>query len=165
VRGLVLLATTPGFLAGALPEMTSLYRLLSLPFGGPRAGVNFTRLLLPPSKWSRAGEIFRDWPRAMRDDPTPPATFAAHLFAASTHFVAPRLGRIDCPALVVAGAEDALVPRRSAEVLARRIPRAELELLPDTGHALFAEDRDLVRRLVARLERSLASVSPARQVG
>jgi 3-oxoadipate enol-lactonase len=157
VRGLLLLATTAGFLAGALPDLGSMYRLLSLPFGGRRASRNLARLLLPESKWGRAREIFSQWPTAMKDDPTPPATFAAHLFAASTHFVVPRLAQIDCPVLVVAGADDALVPKRNAEALVRRLPRAELELLPDTGHAVFAEDRDLVRRLVSRLEASIAS--------
>jgi 3-oxoadipate enol-lactonase len=155
VRGLVLLATSPGLLAGVPPDVGSLYRLLSLPFGGRRAARNLTRLLLPESKWERAREIFRDWPNAMKDDPTSGTTFAAHLFAASTHFVAPRLAKIDCPVLVVAGAEDSLIPKRNAEALARRLPDAELELLPDTGHALFAEDRDLVRRLVVRMENRL----------
>lgn len=154
VRGLVLLATTAGFLMGALPEITALGRLLSLPLGGPRAGVNLTRLLLPKSKWHRAREIFRDWPSAMRDDPTTPSTFAAHMFAASTHLVAGRLRHIQCPAVVAVGSHDTLVPPENARVLARRIPRAELEIVDDTGHAIFADDRDLVGRLVARLERS-----------
>jgi pimeloyl-ACP methyl ester carboxylesterase len=155
VRGLVLLATTAGFLLGALPEATALKRLLSLPFGGPRAAKNLTRLLLPESKWERAKEIFRDWPNAMRDDPTAPGTFAAHLFAASTHLVTRRLRDIRCPAVVVAGAHDALIPLRNAEVLAREIPDAELEVIADSGHAVFADDRDLVRRMVVRLEKSI----------
>ena len=54
----------------------------------------------------------------------------------------------------------ALIPKRNAEALARGLPWAELELLPDTGHALFAEDRDLVRRLVARVEVSIARGRP-----
>jgi 3-oxoadipate enol-lactonase len=152
LRGLLLLATSPGLLGGVFPEARALYRLLTLPFGGRRASQNLVRLLLPQSKWDRAREIFRDWPNAMRDDPTDPATFAAHLFAASTNFIGPSLGRIDCPVLVVAGADDALIPKRNAEELVRRLRHAELEVLPDTGHALFAEDRDLVRRLVVRLE-------------
>lgn len=155
VRGLVLLATTPGFLAGAPPAPASLYHLLSAPFARRSTQEKMARLLLPRSKWTRAAEILRDWPAAMREDPTSPATLAGHLFAASTHFVAPRLSRIRCPALVVTGAEDRLIPKRNAEVLARGIPRAELELLSDTGHGIFADDRDLVRRLVARLEQRL----------
>lgn len=156
VRGLVLLATTAGFLTGALPEARALARLLTLPLGGPRAGVNLVRLLLPESRWAEGRELFREWPRAMREDPTTPATFAAHFLAASTHFAAPRLGRIRCPAVVVAGRHDPLVPLRNAEVLARRIPQAELEILEDAGHAVFAGDPDLVRRMVDRLERSTA---------
>lgn len=155
VRGLVLLATTAGFLLGALPESTALRRLLSLPFGGPRAAKNLTRLLLPESKWDQAKEIFRDWPDAMRDDPTAPGTFAAHFLAASTHLVTRRLRDIRCPTLVVAGAHDALIPLRNAQVLAREIPNAELEVIADSGHAVFADDRDLVRRMVVRLEESI----------
>lgn len=155
VRGLVLLATTAGFLAGALPEARALLRLLSLPFGGRRASKNLVRLLLPESKWDRAGEIFRDWPKAMRDDPTAPATFAAHLFAASTHLVGSRLRHIECPVIVVAGKDDRLIPLRNAQVLAERIRRAELEVIEDAAHAVFADDRDLIRRMVHRLERSV----------
>jgi pimeloyl-ACP methyl ester carboxylesterase len=155
VRGLVLLATTSGFLLGALPEPTALRLLLSIPFGGPDAAKNLTRLLLPESKWGQAKEIFRDWPDAMRDDPTAPRTFAAHFFAASTHLVTPRLRDIRCPAVVVAGAHDALVPLRNAEVLAKGIPGAELEVLAESGHAVFADDRDLIRRMVVRLEKSI----------
>jgi 3-oxoadipate enol-lactonase len=155
VRGLVLLATTAGFVMGALPEIAALKRLLSLPLGGPRAATNLTRLLLPESKWSRSREIFRDWPSAMRDDPTVPHTFAAHLFAASTHLVTRKLRHIGCPVIVVAGSHDALIPLRNAEVLAKLIPGAELEVVAETGHAVFADDRDLVRRMVVRLERSI----------
>ncbi len=163
VRGLVLFATTAGFLMGKLPEMTALKRLLTLPLGGPRAATNLTRLLLPESKWTRAKEIFRDWPNAVRDDPTTPHTFAAHFFAASTHLVTRKLRRIRCPVVVVAGAHDALIPLRNATVLAESIPNAELEIVPDTGHAVFADDRDLVRRMVVRVEAAAekARVPPA----
>jgi 3-oxoadipate enol-lactonase len=165
VRGLVLIATTSGFLLGALPEMQALARLLSIPLGGPRAAKNLGRLLLPESKWPRAREIFRDWPSAMRDSPTSAATFAAHCFAASTHLVTRHLRKIRCPAVIVAGSHDALIPLRNAEVLAREIPGAELEVIPDTGHAVFAEDRDLVRRMVVRLEKSIEKGLDATTLG
>jgi len=155
VRGLVLLATTAGFLMGALPEAKALARLVTLPFGGPRAGTNLVRLLLPESKWSQAKEIFKDWPKAMREDPTAPWTFGAHLFAASTHLVTRRLKKIECPVVVVAGRHDQLIPLKNAEVLARKIRRAELEVVEDAGHAVFADDRDLVRRMVVKLEKSI----------
>ena len=165
VRGLVLFATTSGFLMGKLPELTALRRLLTLPLGGPRAATNLTRLLLPESKWTRAKEIFRDWPSAMRDDPTAPHTFAAHFFAASTHLVTRKLRRIRCPVVVVAGAHDALIPLRNATVLAESIPNAELVIVPDTAHAVFADDRDLVRRMVVRIEAAEAAAARARVAG
>jgi pimeloyl-ACP methyl ester carboxylesterase len=153
VRGLVLLATSAGVSMAGLPEPATLLRLLSLPFGGAGASVNLGRLLLPPSKWHRAKEIFHDWPAAANEHPTHPRTFAMHLFAASTHLVASRLHEIQCAALVVAGELDSLLPIANSRVLARKIPRGELEIIPDAGHAIFAEDRDLVRRLLLRLER------------
>lgn len=155
VKGLVLLATTAGFLMGALPDAKALARLVSLPFGGPRAGRNLAKLLLPESKWENAREIFRDWPKAMRDDPTLPSTFAAHLFAASTHLVTGRLSKIECPVVVVAGKHDQLIPLKNARVLAAKIRSAELEVVEDAGHAVFVDDRDLVRRMVVKLERSI----------
>jgi pimeloyl-ACP methyl ester carboxylesterase len=150
VKGLLLLATSPGAFANTLPSPATIARLISLPFR--RSSRTLTRLLLPESKWGSAREIFRDWPNAFRDDPTHPATFAAHLIAASTHYAARGLPRIACPVIVAAGTHDVLIPRENAESLARRIPDAELELVEGAGHALIAEDRELVCRLVARLE-------------
>lgn len=151
-RGLVLFATTPGFLFGALPEAAALMRLLTLPLGGPRAGRNLAKLLLPRSKWHRAREIFAEWPKVMHEEGPRPATFAAHLLAASTHISGHRLAQVACPTIVVAGAEDTLIPVANARAIASRIPGAELEVIHDAGHAVFADDRDLVRRMVERVE-------------
>jgi pimeloyl-ACP methyl ester carboxylesterase len=156
VEGLVLLATSPGVGLAVPPRPKAMALLMSLPLGGSRASRNLVRLLLPPSKWESAREIFRDWPHVMRDDPTSPATFAAHLFAASTHYAGGELSRIGCPVVVAAGTEDVLIPSKNAEKLAKRIPGAELVLVEGAGHALVAEDRDLLGRLVARLEARIA---------
>jgi pimeloyl-ACP methyl ester carboxylesterase len=155
VSGLLLLNPSPGVGLGTLPGPTAIARLLTIPLGGRRASRNLMRLLLPESKWDRAREIFRDWPNAMRDDPTDWATFVAHLFAASTHFAAPGLARIACPVIVAAGTDDILLPAKNSETLARRIRTAELELVSGAGHALLAEDRDLLKRLVLRLEQRI----------
>ena len=157
VRGLVLLVTTAGFLTGSLPRVSAVAQLLSLPFRGRNAPKNLARLLLPESKMPRAKEIFRHWPKAMKEEAPARRTFVAHFFAASTHLASPSLPKISCPAIVVAGRHDALIPLRNAEVLARRIPRAELEIVEDASHGLFADDPDLVRRMVSRLESKLDS--------
>jgi len=159
VKALLLLATSPGFFFGRLPHARALRLLLSMPFGGKEASRNLAKLLLPESKWDRAKDIFKDWPRAMKDDPTSTRTFAAHLFAAGANVAGFQLSKIRVPTLIVAGAADTLIPLANAKALARRVPGAELEVLEDTGHAVFAEDRDLVRRMVARLERTLSTAS------
>ena len=60
---------------------------------------------------------------------------------------------------VVTGDEDRLVPPRNSEILAKRIPRAELEILPRVGHAIPLIDRDVVRRNVLRLRPSVGVIA------
>lgn len=54
--------------------------------------------------------------------------------AASTHDAAARLHRIQTPTLVMHGDQDRLLPPENAEVLARLIPRAQLQMIPGAGH-------------------------------
>jgi 3-oxoadipate enol-lactonase len=44
------------------------------------------------------------------------------------------LEKIDVPALVVHGAEDALIPPSEAEGMQRAIRNSQLELIPSSGH-------------------------------
>jgi pimeloyl-ACP methyl ester carboxylesterase len=44
------------------------------------------------------------------------------------------LGIIDCPTLVLAAAQDVTIPPQLAEKLAKAIPDAELQMLPDCAH-------------------------------
>jgi len=50
-----------------------------------------------------------------------------------------RLGEIRCPALIVWGEEDRLVPVRDASEFAWLIPDARTVLHPDTGHMVMLE--------------------------
>jgi pimeloyl-ACP methyl ester carboxylesterase len=52
----------------------------------------------------------------------------------------PGLGEIGCPALVITGDEDAIIPVSEAEVMARGIPNASLVVLPKVGHLSNLED-------------------------
>jgi pimeloyl-ACP methyl ester carboxylesterase len=44
------------------------------------------------------------------------------------------LGRITLPTLIVAGAEDALIPIEESRLMASALPNVELVLIPDAGH-------------------------------
>ncbi|MCF8121723.1 MAG: alpha/beta hydrolase [Desulfarculaceae bacterium] len=51
-----------------------------------------------------------------------------------------RLPQISAPTLVLAGADDRLVPQGNADILAERIPGAKLVLIPQAGHQLVIEE-------------------------
>ena len=60
----------------------------------------------------------------------------------------PRLGEIACPVLVICGADDGMVPPENSRALARAIPGARLELIPQCGHLPMLEQPETVRDLV-----------------
>jgi pimeloyl-[acyl-carrier protein] methyl ester esterase len=58
------------------------------------------------------------------------------------------LKEIACPALVIHGENDALVPLKAAEYLAHGLPRARLEIVRAAAHAPFISDAERVAALV-----------------
>jgi pimeloyl-ACP methyl ester carboxylesterase len=63
------------------------------------------------------------------------------------------LGRISVPTLVIAGAEDLLIPLPQAERVAARIPGARLEVLDGAGHAVTIEGAERANDLIASFAR------------
>jgi pimeloyl-ACP methyl ester carboxylesterase len=59
------------------------------------------------------------------------------------------LGSIGVPVRLWQGELDRLVPRAHAEYLARKIPGAELEVVPGAGHRLDDHHAAIMRWLVA----------------
>jgi 3-oxoadipate enol-lactonase len=68
--------------------------------------------------------------------------------AMQTWDVFDRLPQIAAPTLVMHGTEDRVVAPGNAELLARRIPGAELRLLEDAGHVFWSERPELADRLI-----------------
>lgn len=83
-------------------------------------------------------------------NPTPqePDAFSRQVEASLTHDTYDRLGAITCPTLVIAGAEDALVPPYLVRELASRIPGARYEELAGVGHSANLEGRVEFNRLL-----------------
>ena len=73
--------------------------------------------------------------------PTPASAYKRHLDATYTLKTYDRLPEIKLPTLIVTGAQDVLIPARNSEILAERIPGAKLHVIPNAGHAFFAEAR------------------------
>lgn len=84
-----------------------------------------------------------------------PQGFIGQVDAALSHDTRDRLGHLDVPTLVLHGELDQLSPKANAEELARLIPGAEIEILPDVGHAVNLERQrethDRLRRLWSRV--------------
>lgn len=73
--------------------------------------------------------------------------------AVDTCDLRPVLATISCPSLIVAAANDALMPVADVEAVAAAIPQATFEVHPHAGHALLVEEPDwLAARLAAFLE-------------
>lgn len=62
--------------------------------------------------------------------------------------LAPLLGSVSAPALVVRGEADAVVPADCAEQYAAALPNARLEIVADCGHAVALERPEALARLV-----------------
>ena len=63
----------------------------------------------------------------------------------------PTLPTIDCPTLVLCGAEDHLCPVEYHELMASRIPGATLEILEDCGHIASLEQPGRVTEALRKL--------------
>ena len=81
-----------------------------------------------------------------------------HFLAISSWSSIPFLGAIRAPTLVVCGTRDRVVPPTNSTLLARRIPGAELVMLP-VGHDL--QRRGPAQALVSTVEPFLATGRPA----
>ena len=65
------------------------------------------------------------------------------MVAATLHNCYRRLQRMEAPTLVVHGRHDRVVPVGNAEILAERIPGAELRILDEAGHLYSTEQPEV----------------------
>jgi pimeloyl-ACP methyl ester carboxylesterase len=74
--------------------------------------------------------------------PTPAYAYKLQLDATFKFKTFDRLPQITAPTLVITGADDVLIPARNAEIIAGRIPGAELKIIAGAGHQFFSERRE-----------------------
>jgi pimeloyl-ACP methyl ester carboxylesterase len=67
----------------------------------------------------------------------PADAWAAQAAAGAAFDAHERIGTIDAPTLVLHGDGDVVVDPQNAELLARLLPHASLELFPGAGHLFF----------------------------
>lgn len=86
---------------------------------------------------------------------TPPEVLHADFLACNRFDVRGRLAEIPVPALVIGAAQDKMAPPKFSQFLADHLPRAELLLLPDTGHMIPLEQPAAVATAVGRFVNQL----------
>ena len=87
--------------------------------------------------------------------PFPEHAYRAQMVAVALHNCYRRVQRIETPTLVVHGRHDRIVPVANAEILAERIPRAELRILDEAGH-LYSTEQPEVEEEIARFFKGTA---------
>ena len=65
------------------------------------------------------------------------------------------LPKVEIPTLVIGGTADALTPPAYARQIAKAIPGARLELVPDAGHMLMLERADVLEELIVDFAREV----------
>jgi 3-oxoadipate enol-lactonase len=147
VRSLILINTFPGLWPPAMallrPGLQRLSGLVRRPRMAETAD-HVARQLFPAAEQEtlRTGAVTR---LAQNDPDAYRATFRAVLRFRPT---AAALRRVTCPALIVAGERDAVVPLVYKQRLSRLLPNARLIVIPGSGHASPIDAAETVNRTV-----------------
>ena len=149
VRSLTLLDTSAGAedrdKALRYRLMSSVYRFVGIgPLLRPVRKIMFGPTFLAGP---RADEVLADWADVLRHT-DPDGTRRAIRGVSDRAPVAPELGAVTAPTLVIVGAEDAATPVEKAEAVAAGIRGARLEVVPDAGHSSTIEQPERVTTLL-----------------
>ncbi len=141
VRGLMLAGTTPGGPLAVRPAVKELAAVGVNLAGTFRDGGRpwLAPLLFSERFRAEQPERVRELLRFFAEHGPTPWGANAHWWATVYHDTWRRLPQIQAPTLVLHGGEDSFAPLANAEVLAERIPDAELAVIPGTGHAFLLE--------------------------
>jgi 3-oxoadipate enol-lactonase len=150
VRSIVLGATHPGGPRAVRPsdDVIAFFRRRASMSAKDAARASVPFNYGPRCRREHKDRIAEDIQRRLAH-PFPERAYKAQMVAASLHNCYRRLKRIEAPTLLVHGREDRIVPVANAEILAERIPRAELRILDHAGHLYSTEqpevDEDIAR--------------------
>lgn len=119
------------------------------------------------SDWEPTTRLIAEWQYAPGTSPQVLGTATADLrktdpdvlykdYAASNAFnMMNGIDKIEAPALVIVGEHDRLTPPKYADYLARALPHARLEVIPQAGHMVMVEQADAVNIAIHRFIETL----------
>ena len=107
---------------------------------------DYQGIMLDTAERSYTPERFRKVERALRmlGDYGKPESFDRFIIQANSclnHYTYDQLHRIQCPALVIGGADDRIATAAGSINMAARIPNCELRLVEGQGHGLYEEEK------------------------
>lgn len=152
------------------PDLIDRLVLMATSCGGPRY-LELTKPLwdeiaklagLPPEQIIRRGmsfavteRFYRDFPEyiergvAIRmEDLQPLFAFTRQSAAAMSYDSRARAHLLRHPTLILAGAQDRVMPLVLTEELAKKIPNAQFKVFPNAAHLLFLEEADAVNQVI-----------------
>lgn len=150
VRKLVLLSTTPGGVHTVAPTPAALAALIPDMTQPPEQIVRSSmRAITAPGFTDAHPEVLREIVETALSAPTPQFVFARQMAAIMASHRYADLPNIQAPTLVIHGDADPLVPYANGQILAKRIPAAQLVTLQGCGHlAMWEQPEDLARVLL-----------------
>jgi pimeloyl-ACP methyl ester carboxylesterase len=152
------------------PELVDRLVLMATSCGGTRY-LELTKALwdeiaslagLPPEQIIRQGmsfavteKFYRNFPESIKrsigirmENLQPLFPFTRQSTAAMSFDSRNRAHLIREPTLILAGAQDRVMPLVLTEGLAKKIPHAQLKVFPNAAHLLFLEEADSVNRVI-----------------
>ncbi|QTG81282.1 alpha/beta fold hydrolase [Arthrobacter crystallopoietes] len=87
-------------------------------------------------------------PYATLGEASTPQARLGHRRASNGHDAWDKLGAIAVPTLILHGSDDLMVPPANADLLAGRIPNAQVRIIPGGRHAYFEEYREVASPIV-----------------
>lgn len=147
VRRLVLAATMPG-LGGVPGDPRALIALASPRRYRDPAYLQQVAATVYGGRSRREPELVAAGARTRLAHPPSALGYAHQLYAVQGWSSLPWLHRLPHPTLVLAGDDDPVVPVVNARLLAWRIPRSQLVVLPGAGHLFLLEETHGVAALV-----------------
>lgn len=148
LRSLIIACSHCGGAAAVQPPPEAATRLVSGSSAGAGADAERAGLevVFHPDSFERRREAVELYQRTKKAWPHPPHEVARRALAVRDFDVSERLRDLRVPTLVICGADDAIIPAENSRELARRIPGAELVVIPAAGHVFFVEEPDATNR-------------------
>jgi pimeloyl-ACP methyl ester carboxylesterase len=119
------------------------------------------------STFNRAADRITDWSFSQAADSrvvdlarqrlkeVRPGVLHGDFLACSRYDLRREIGEITAPAVIICGEDDRMTPPAYSEFLARNIPDAQLETIPEAGHMVMIEQPDRTAEILRRFRKEL----------